>query len=59
MKYQVTVNFTFNNGEPGGLLQNTVKGRKAADLQLAANLKWLEIKGHTPTNINVSPVAAQ
>ena len=56
-KYRITIQFTYVDGTPGGVLDTVVNSRKAVDVQLDANHKWLAFKGHTPTSETVTPVS--
>ena len=58
MKYQVTVLFTYADGTPGGVLIKTVNSRKAAEVQMAANIEWLNLKRHSINLKTIEPVEA-
>jgi len=54
--FEITMTFTYNNGDTSGVLRTTVNSRKAVDAQLEANRAWLAAKGHTPNAVEVKPV---
>lgn len=53
-RYEITVTFTYQNGTPGGVLHTIVNSKKAVEIQMAANKKWLAQKGHTINTITVN-----
>jgi len=54
--YRIIVTFTYKNGESGGVLDTTVNSKKAVDVQMETNRKWLANKGHTTNTVVIQPV---
>lgn len=55
-RYRIITKFTYADGMPGGVLDGIVNSRRAVDTQLAANDKWLKMKGHTATETTITEV---
>ena len=53
-RYRIVITFTYSNGKTGGILDTTVNSKKAIDVQLEANRRWLKSKGHVLVTTSIS-----
>ncbi len=55
---RIQIEFTYSNGQTGGLLDNTVNSRskKAIDFVLQASQDWLNTKSHTATKTTITEI---